>query len=107
MRFVRGVSIGILAVTVIAAARVAADQTGTAAPASPAPVADPLTKELDRCNQLGDQARNDPGCVAAAKESARRFFQPPGEYHPRKIDLYPNVPDPKTPPTPPSKQNPE
>jgi conjugative transfer region protein TrbK len=42
--------------------------------ASPAATADPLTEELQRCQVLATQAKDDAGCEAAWAESRRRFF---------------------------------
>ncbi len=41
---------------------------------SPAAASDPLTEELQRCQALATQARDDPACEAAWAESRRRFF---------------------------------
>jgi conjugative transfer region protein TrbK len=41
---------------------------------SPAAASDPLTEELQRCQALATQAKDDPACEAAWAESRRRFF---------------------------------
>ena len=41
--------------------------------AAPAP-ADPLTRELARCGEIGIAADTDPACKAARAENRRRFF---------------------------------
>ena len=41
---------------------------------SPAVAADPLTEELQRCQVLATQAKDDAACEAAWAESRRRFF---------------------------------
>lgn len=41
---------------------------------SPATAADPLTEELQRCQVLATQAKDDADCEAAWAESRRRFF---------------------------------
>ena len=37
---------------------------------------DPLHRELLRCQQLGEAATRDPGCLNAWAESRRRFLSP-------------------------------
>ena len=44
---------------------------------SPAAASDPLTEELQRCQALATQAKDDPACEAAWAESRRRFFTYP------------------------------
>lgn len=48
------------------------------APSRPAPAlqppADPLRQSLRRCQQLGEAAVNDPGCLATWAESRDRFL---------------------------------
>lgn len=44
---------------------------------SPAAASDPLTAELQRCEALATQAKDDPACEAAWAESRRRFFTYP------------------------------
>jgi conjugative transfer region protein TrbK len=44
---------------------------------SPAAAFDPLTAELQRCQVLATQAKDDAGCEAAWAESRRRFFTYP------------------------------
>ncbi len=41
---------------------------------SPAAASDPLTEELQRCQALATQAKDDAACEAAWTESRRRFF---------------------------------
>ncbi len=41
---------------------------------SPAAASDPLTAELQRCQVLATQAKDDAACEAAWAESRRRFF---------------------------------
>jgi len=38
------------------------------------PSADPLRQSLRRCQQLGEAAVNDPGCLATWAENRYRFF---------------------------------
>jgi conjugative transfer region protein TrbK len=44
---------------------------------SPAAASDPLTEELQRCQVLATQAKDDAACEAAWAESRRRFFTYP------------------------------
>jgi conjugative transfer region protein TrbK len=44
---------------------------------SPAVASDPLTEELQRCQALATQAKDDAACEAAWAESGRRFFTYP------------------------------
>ena len=44
---------------------------------SPAAASDPLTDELQRCQALATQAKDDAACEAAWAESRRRFFTYP------------------------------
>lgn len=53
---------------------------------SPAAASDPLTEELQRCQTLANQAKDEAACEAAWAESRRRFF------------TYPPVPSPATAP---------
>jgi conjugative transfer region protein TrbK len=46
---------------------------------SPAAAADPFTEELQRCQVLATQAKDDADCEAAWAESRRRFFTYPAE----------------------------
>jgi conjugative transfer region protein TrbK len=48
-------------------------------PASPAAAFDPLALELERCQVLATQAKDDAACEAAWAESRRRFFTYPAE----------------------------
>ena len=86
-----------VAAAAVNSARVVAEQPAGAGSSGPPPITDPLAKELERCRELNEKAASDERCDAAYKESRRRFFQPPADYHPGHIDLYPGVPDPKTP----------
>jgi conjugative transfer region protein TrbK len=70
------------------AARVVAQQSNSTS-SGPPPVTDPLAKELERCMALHEQAANDPKCLAVSKEATRRFFQPPEEYKPGKVEMFP------------------
>jgi conjugative transfer region protein TrbK len=83
-------------VAAVNSARVVAQQPAGTSSDLP-PVTDPLARELRRCQALHEQAANDEKCQAASKEANRRFFTPPADYHPSHIDLFPGVPDPKTP----------
>jgi conjugative transfer region protein TrbK len=49
---------------------------------SPTAASDPLTEELQRCQALATQAKDDPACEAAWAESRRRFFTYPAEPSP-------------------------
>ena len=73
---------------------IVAQQPGDTPSAAPQ-ATDPLTKELERCRLLNEKAGDDEKCQAAYAESRRRFFQPPPEYHPVPIQMYPDVPQPK------------
>ena len=44
---------------------------------SPAAAADPLAEELQRCQVIATQAKDDAACEAAWAESRRRFFTYP------------------------------
>ena len=96
MKAARLVACLFLCVAALNSARVIAQQTnGTATP--PTAVTDPLAKELERCKSLHEQAATDARCQAAYKESRTRFLTPPSDYQSKNTDLYPGVPDPKTP----------
>ena len=86
-----------VAVAAVNSARVVAQEPAGAGSSGPPPITDPLAKELRRCQALHEQAANDEKCRAASKEVDRQFFTPPADYHPGHIDLFPGVPDPKTP----------
>ena len=45
---------------------------------SETPRADPLRKRLRRCQQMGEAATRDSGCLAAWDENRRRFLSPAG-----------------------------
>src|SRR5579863_4104860 len=92
-RLAAGLFLGVAALN---SAHVTAQQTSDAATSPPA-VTDPLAKELVRCKSLHEQAAADTRCQAAYKESRTRFLTPPSDYQPKNTDLYPGVPDPKTP----------
>jgi conjugative transfer region protein TrbK len=79
-----------LAVMGLNAARVVAQQSNSTS-SGPPPVTDPLAKELERCKALHEQAANDPKCQAASKEATRRFFQPPSDYQPGKVEMFPKT----------------
>jgi conjugative transfer region protein TrbK len=70
--------------------RVVAQQSNNTSAGSP-PTTDPLAKELERCKALHEQATNDPKCQAASKEATRRFFQPPSDYQPGKVEMFPKT----------------
>lgn len=55
------------------------------------PVTDPLAKELQRCQALQDQGASDPKCQAASDEATRQFFQPPADYRPSKVEMFPKT----------------
>jgi conjugative transfer region protein TrbK len=80
------------ALAVISAVIVAGQPSDTSQGLSPA-TTDPLTTELERCRALHEQALNDEKCQAASKEVTRRFFQPPPEYHPGKVEMFPKTKD--------------
>src|SRR5579863_7785975 len=96
MKAARLVACLFLSVAALNSARVIAQQTNETATPSAA-VTDPLAKELVRCKGLHEQAATDARCQAAYKESRTRFLTPPSDYQPKNTDLYPGVPDPKTP----------
>src|ERR1700730_13653569 len=96
MKAARLVGYLFLGVAALSSARVIAQQTNGAG-TSPTAVMDPLAKELQRCKSLQEQAATDARCQAAYKESRTRFLTPPSDYQPRNTDIYPGVPDPKTP----------
>jgi conjugative transfer region protein TrbK len=77
-----------LAGAAVSSANVVAQQSGAQSSAG-GPVTDPLAKELERCKALHAQAANDPACRAASKEATRQFFQPPADYQPGKVDMFP------------------
>ncbi len=79
-----------LSVAALNSARVIAQQTNGAA-TPPIVVTDPLAKELERCKALHEQAANDAQCQAASKEATRRFFQPPSDYQPGKVEMFPKT----------------
>lgn len=72
----RAVGFALVAVAIVAAAL----RFGTHEPriqglhVSPAAASDPLTEELQRCQVLATQAKDDAACEAAWAESRRRFF---------------------------------
>ena len=96
MRGLRAAALVIVGVVMGQAVHIGAQQTRDTSPA-PSPITDPLAKELQRCKDLHEQAATDENCRTAYTESRRRFLEPPGDYQPSKIDLYPSVPDPKAP----------
>jgi conjugative transfer region protein TrbK len=75
---------------------IVAQQPGDTSQGSPpglSPVTDPLAKELERCQLLNEKAGSDEKCQAAYAESRRQFFQPPPEYHPGKVEMFPKTKD--------------
>ena len=80
----RAVGFVLVTVTIVAAAF----HFRTSAPVahglhvSPAAASDPLTGELQRCQMLATQAKDDAACEAAWAESRRRFFSYPAEPSP-------------------------
>ena len=94
MRALRAITLMIVAAGVVHAAQLSAQQAN-APSTGPAPVTDPLAKELERCKSLHEQASTDERCQAAYKESRRRFLQPPADYHPDPVHMNPGVPEPK------------
>ena len=90
MRLWRTITLMLVCGAVVHAAGVAA-QEASAPAVGPAPITDPLAKELERCKALHEQALADERCQAAYKESRRLFFQPPGQYRPASIDMFPET----------------
>jgi conjugative transfer region protein TrbK len=90
MRALRAISLIIVAAGVIHTAQLSAQQANAPSTA-PAPVTDPLAKELERCKALHEQASTDGRCQAAYKESRRRFLTPPPDYQPGKVDMFPKT----------------
>jgi conjugative transfer region protein TrbK len=94
MKAARLVACLFLSFAALNSARVIAQQTN-GAPTPPTAVTDPLAKELERCKQLNEKAASDDRCEAAYKESRKRFFQPPADYHPAPVHMNPGIPEPK------------
>jgi conjugative transfer region protein TrbK len=72
----RAAGFALVAATIVAAAlhfRTSAPR-GQGLHVSPAAASDPLTEELQRCQALATQAKDDAACEAAWAESRRRFF---------------------------------
>jgi conjugative transfer region protein TrbK len=90
MRISRLLACLFLAIMATGSASVVAQQTGAQSTGA-GPVTDPLAKELERCKALHEQAANDPGCQAASKQTTRQFFQPPADYQPGKVDMFPKT----------------
>lgn len=64
-----------IALTVTAIDMARKDEPSAPRPASPLqPPADPLRENLRRCQQLGETAASDAGCLAAWAESRDRFL---------------------------------
>jgi conjugative transfer region protein TrbK len=87
----RAVGFALVAVAIVATA-LHLSRSESRAPnlhASPAAAADPLTNELERCQVLATQAKDDAGCEAAWAESRRRFFTYPP---PRSASIAPTAP---------------
>ena len=75
----RALAFALVAVALVAAAlhfRASAPRV-QALRVSPATAPDPLAAELQRCQVLAAQAKDDAGCEAAGAESRRRFFTYP------------------------------
>jgi conjugative transfer region protein TrbK len=89
MRTVRLLCVVFFGLAVADAAHVAAQQSYVGSDEQPA-MTDPLAKELERCKALHEQAASDPRCQAASKEINRRFFGSQQEYHPGKVEMFPN-----------------
>jgi conjugative transfer region protein TrbK len=79
-----------LTIVAVGSASVVAQRTGAQSTGA-GPVTDPLAKELERCKALHERAANDPGCQAASKQATRQFFQPPADYQPGKVDMFPKT----------------
>jgi conjugative transfer region protein TrbK len=90
MRFLRAVTLILLSVAAVHAARLAAQEASDPA-VGPVPITDPLAKEPERCKALHEQASGDARCQAAYKESRRLFFQPLSEYRPAAVDMFPET----------------
>jgi conjugative transfer region protein TrbK len=75
----RALAFALVAVAIVAAAlHFRASAPRAQAPQSSSSAApDPLTAELQRCQVLATQAKDDAGCEAAWAESRRRFFTYP------------------------------
>lgn len=56
-----------------------APDTAPTPPAIEAPRADPLRETLRRCQQMGEAATRDAGCLTAWDQNRRRFLTPAGE----------------------------
>ena len=72
----RAAGFALVAATIVAAAlhfRTSAPR-GQGLHVSPAPASDQLSEELQRCEALAMQAKDDAACEAAWAESRRRFF---------------------------------
>ena len=83
----RAVGFALVAIAILVAATHFRDNAprAPALQVSPAAVPDPLTAELQRCQVLATQAKDDAGCEAAWAENRRRFFtypSPPGAVSP-------------------------
>jgi conjugative transfer region protein TrbK len=85
----RAVGFALVAIAIVAAAlHFRTSESHVQGPnVSPATASDPLTAELQRCQVLATQAKDDATCEAAWAESRRRFF------------TYPSPPSAATPPT--------
>jgi conjugative transfer region protein TrbK len=90
MRLLRAVTLILVSVAGVDAARVAAQQVSAPA-ASSTQLTSPLANELERCKALHEQASADERCQAAYKESRRLFFQPPSKYRPATVDMFPET----------------
>jgi conjugative transfer region protein TrbK len=90
MRLLRAVTLMLVSVAAVHAARLAAQQAGAPSGGS-TQLPNPLATELERCKALREQASVDERCEAAYKESRRLFFQPPRAYRPVTIDMFPET----------------
>jgi len=90
MKLARLLACLVLAVAAINSAHVVAQQSNDTS-AGTAAVTDQLAKELERCKALNDQAASDARCEAAYRESRQRFLQPPADYQPGTVDMFPQT----------------
>ena len=90
MRLIRAITLMLVSVSAVHAARLAAQEPSAPA-VGPVPITDPLARELERCKALPAQALADERCQAAYKESRRLFFEPPRAYRPATIDMFPET----------------
>ena len=90
----RAISFALVAAAIVAAALHlhTSDPRVQGLHVSPAAGSDPLTEELQRCQVLATQAKDDAACEAAWAESRRRFFT----YPPTASAVTPPAPSPKS-----------